>query len=209
VQWRQAVAASTGSRVASLAITLPQPVGGGDLLVGWFGQYDSTGQVKVSDPVHGAWTRAPASLTFSNGGGDIALFYVQNAAAAPAGLAITVSGTTATYLQGTASDYSGMAVVNAFDTAAVRSGNSATVSGTPTSAATAGELVVGGIMTGGSPSSVTAGSSNGQPFLLRAHTGSGSVDIEDLLANAGPQATAATLGAATDWYCVTALFRPA
>ncbi|MFD0331474.1 hypothetical protein ACFQZC_33350 [Streptacidiphilus monticola] len=40
--------------------------------------------MQVSDSVNGAWTRAPgASEHFGNGGGDIALYYVQNAKAAP------------------------------------------------------------------------------------------------------------------------------
>ena len=48
-------------------------------MVGWVSQYDSAGQVQVSDNVNGAWTRSTVSTTF-NGGGDIAWYYVQNAA---------------------------------------------------------------------------------------------------------------------------------
>ena len=74
-------------------------VGQGDLLVGWFGEYDSAGQVSVSDNVNGAWTRSPASTTWNGATGDIALYYRANSTAA-ASLTITVSAANATYLQG-------------------------------------------------------------------------------------------------------------
>ena len=196
--------------MASSTLTLSQPVAAGDLLVGWFGQYDAAGQVSVTDPVNGAWTRAPASMTFSNGGGDIALFYVQNAAAAPAGLTITLKGATTTYLQASAAEYSGVSTTNAFVTATTKGANSATVAGSATGPVTAGELVVGAVMTGGSPNGITAGSSGGQPFTLRANTSTGSSDLEDLVASTSTtEAVAATFGAATDWYSVTAVFRGA
>ena len=86
VQAVQAGAAATATRVTSTTIVLSNPVRAGDLLAGWLGQYDAAGQVQVSDNVNGAWTRSSASTTFSGGGGDLALFYVQNSAAAPWGL---------------------------------------------------------------------------------------------------------------------------
>src|SRR5213080_5241560 len=82
---------SSGSRVLTTTVTLTSPVAGGDLLVGWFSQYDVPGQVQVSDNVNGAWTRAPESLHFLNDAGDIALYYRENSQAAPGGLMITVS----------------------------------------------------------------------------------------------------------------------
>jgi hypothetical protein len=210
IRWKQGDARVTGGRVASTTLTFTQPVAAGDLLVGWFGQYDAAGQVSVSDPVNGAWTRAPAATTFSNGGGDIALFYVQNAAAAPSGLTITFKGSTATYLQASAADYSGVATTNAFHAATTRSGKSTSVLGSATGPASPGELVVGAVMTGGSPNGITAGSSGGQPFTLRSHTTSGTASLEDLVANTSTnEAMAATFSSSTDWYCVTALFRAA
>ena len=71
----QGTAFGTGTRVTQLAVPLAQPVTAGDLLVGWFAQYNTTGQVQVSDSVNGSWTRAPGSLTFTDGSGDIALYY--------------------------------------------------------------------------------------------------------------------------------------
>ena len=53
--------------MTSTTITLSAPVHAGDLLVGWFGEYNSSGQVKVSDSVNGAWTRSTASTTFGSG----------------------------------------------------------------------------------------------------------------------------------------------
>src|SRR5439155_1597141 len=57
VIFKQATVVTTGTRVTSVTLGLG-PVAAGDLIVGWFGQYDSTGQVKVSDSVNGAWTRS-------------------------------------------------------------------------------------------------------------------------------------------------------
>src|SRR5206468_283608 len=54
----QGVGASPGTRLTSLKLTLSEPVLAGDLLVGWFGQYNASGQVRVSDNVNGSWTRS-------------------------------------------------------------------------------------------------------------------------------------------------------
>ena len=205
--WVQGAAMGTGTKVVSVTVTLSKAVGAGDLLAGWFGQYDSTGLVQVSDNVNGAWTRSSASTTFSSGNGDLALYYVQNAAAAPNGLTITISAGNATYLEAALADYSGVATTGALDQVMVAKGNSTSVDSGPTVAVSAGELVIGGIITGGSPTSVTAGSSQGQPFTIRSQTSSGSVDLEDVLVSvAGAQDARATFGAATDWYAVAAVF---
>jgi chitodextrinase len=202
-------AVSTGSQVTSVTITLTSPVSAGDLLVGWFGQYNSSGQVTVSDNVNGAWTRANASTTFGSGSGDIALYYLQNSAAAPSGLTITITATNATYLEGAAADYSGVATTGALDQTAVAKGTSTTVDSGPTASVAAGELVVGAIITGGSPGTVTPGSSQGQAFVMRSQTGSGSADLEDILVGAaGAQDATATFGSSTDWYAVVATFKP-
>ena len=71
--WVQGAAFATGSRISMVTVTLTGPVAQGDLLVGWFSQYDASGQVRVADDVNGTWTRAPASLTFLSDTGDIAL----------------------------------------------------------------------------------------------------------------------------------------
>ncbi len=208
----QAGVAGTGTQVTSTTITLTKAVSPGDLLVGWFGQYNSTGQVSVSDNINGAWTRSSAATTFGTGSGhgDIALFYVQNSAAAPSGLTITITSAAATYLQAAAADYSGIATTGALDQAAVAKGTSTTVDSGPTASVGASELVIGGIMTGGSPGSITAGSSQGQAFTIRSQTGSGSIDIEDILASvAGAQDATATFSSATDWYAVSAVFHHA
>jgi chitodextrinase len=208
-KWVQGGSVGTGSKVASVTIQLTKPVSAGDLLAGWFGQYDSAGQVQVSDNVNGAWTRSSAT-TFSNGGGDIALYYLQNSAAAQAGLTITISASNPTYLEAALADYSGMATTGALDQVAVARGNGTSVDSGPTAAVGAGELVVGGIITGGSPTSVAAGSSQGQPFTIRSQTSSGSVDLEDVLVSAaGTQDARATFGTATDWYAVAAVFHAA
>ena len=72
----------------------------------------------MSDNINGAWTRSSTSTTFGSGHGDLALYYLQNSAAAPSGLTITITATSATYLQGTMSEYSGVATTGALDQAA-------------------------------------------------------------------------------------------
>lgn len=73
---------SPGTRQMSTTLTLSRLVAAGDLLVGWFAEYDSTGQVQVCDPVNGTWTRS-TSETLTNGNGDIALYYVPGTHPAP------------------------------------------------------------------------------------------------------------------------------
>ncbi|HEY6427355.1 MAG TPA: fibronectin type III domain-containing protein [Acidimicrobiales bacterium] len=210
VKWVQGGIIATGSAVASATVKLSSPVGAGDLLVGWVGQYNAAGQVTISDNVNGAWTRSAASTTFSNGGGDLALFYVQNSTASPAGLTITVTASSPTYLEAALAEYSGVATTGALDQTAVSQGNSASVDTGPTATVQAGELVVGGIITGGSPTAVTPGSTEGQPFVARSQTGSGSVYLQDVLVGAaGTQDARATFATATDWYAVVATFHTA
>ena len=71
----------------------------------------------------------------------------------------------------------------------------------------AGELVVGGILTGGSPGTVTPGTSQGQAFTMLAASSGGSANLEDILSSsAGAQDARATFSSATDWYTVVATF---
>src|SRR5437899_1932609 len=59
----QGVAASSANRISSDTLTLTEPVSAGDLLVGWFSQFNAPGEVQVSDDVNGPWTRS-VSTTF-------------------------------------------------------------------------------------------------------------------------------------------------
>ncbi len=205
--WVQGGTVGTGTQVSSATLQLTKAVGAGDLLVGWVGQYNAAGQVTVSDNVNGAWTRSAASTTFSNGAGDIALFYVQNSTASPTGLTITITASSPTYLEAALAEYSGVATTGALDQTAVSSGNNTSPDSGPSAAVAAGELVVGGFITGGSPTSATPGTSQGQTFVMRSETGSGSVDLEDVLVGAaGTQDARATFATATDWYAVVATF---
>ena len=108
----------------------------------------------------------------------------------PAGLTITITSTNATYLEGAAADYSGVATTGALDQTAVAHGNSTTPDSGATVSVGAGELVVGAVLTGGSPGTVTAGSSQGQAFTMRA-SGLGSADLEDILVSARARRTPA------------------
>ena len=204
----QGAAASTGSRVPSLTVTLTHPVAQGDLLVGWFAQYNAPGHVQVSDNVNGTWTRAVASVTFDDDTGDIALYYCENSQAAPSGVTITISASATAYLQGTVADYSGVALAGSLDQIAAAHGNEGkVVDSGATPAVGAGELVFAALITDALPGSVTPGSSQGIPYTRRAQTSSGSVFGEDITwSAAGPQHGTATLTNAVEWYAVCAVF---
>src|SRR5438093_7021277 len=203
----QGAAFSSASRVSTVTVTLTAPVGHGDLLVGWFSQFDAPEQVRVSDDVNGTWTRVPGSLTFMSDTGDIALYYRENSQAAPGGMTITVSVSSTAYLQGTVADYSGVALAGSLDQIAAARDVGTAVDTGATAAVDAGELVFAALVTGGSPGSVTPGSSLGVPYTPRAQTGNGSAYEEDITSSAaGGQQGTATLASATDWYAVCAVF---
>ena len=205
----QGAAFSTGSRVSTITVTLTSPVARGDLLVGWFSQFDAPEQVQVSDNVNGAWTRAPGSLTFMSDTGDIALYYRENSQAAPGGMTITVSVSSTAYLEGTVAEYSGVALAGSLDQIVTARGVGTAVDTGATPAVDASEVVFSALVTGGSPSSVTPGSSLGVPYTPRAQTGNGSAYEEDITSSAaGGQQGTATLASATDWYAVCAVFHP-
>src|SRR5206468_3773429 len=202
----QGAAFSTGSRVLTITVTLTQPVAAGDLLVGWFAQYNAPAQVQVSDNVNGVWTRAPGSLQFLDNAGDIALYYRENSQAAPGGLTITVSVPSIAYLQGTVADYAGVALAGSLEQIASARGQGTAVDTGTTAAVGAGELVFAAFVTGGSPMTVTPGSSAGVPYTQRARNSSGSSFEEDITSSAaGGQRGAATLGTATGRAAVVAV----
>ncbi|WP_163505806.1 metallophosphoesterase [Fodinicola acaciae] len=201
----QSAVNATGGRATSLTVGLTQPVRAGDVLIGWFGQYDSTGPVDVSDSVNGAWTRI-AGQTFSNGSGDVALYYVKAAKAGPAGLTVNVTADSATYLEGTASEYWGTAVAGALTTYALGKGNSTAADSGPTATAPAGSLVYGAMITGGTPGTVTAG---GTLTVRAARAGNSVLTADTIATTTGPQRAAFTLGTATDWYAASAVLLPA
>jgi fibronectin type 3 domain-containing protein len=203
---------TTGGRFTSIPVTLG-PVAQGDLLVGWFGQYDSTGQVTVSDSVNGAWTRAPASTTWAGGPtapGDIALYYLANSAAAPSGMTITVTAAVATYLQASVSEYSGVAAVNPLDQVVIGTGSSTTADSGLTAAVSAGELVYGGLTATNAAGTLTPSASQGLTFVARGQSSSGTQGEEDIVAGAvGQQHAGFTFPTSVPWFVVCAVFRPA
>jgi chitodextrinase len=208
ITYIQGAAFSTGTQIASLPVALSSAIGSGDLLVGWFSEYNAAGQVTVSDSVNGPWTRGPSALSFGSGG-DIALYYLANSKAASGGLTITVGASAATYLQGAVAEYSGVALSAPLDHMAVASGLGTAVDSGATAAAAAGDLVFGALVTGTSPTGVTPGSSNGVAYTTRASTSSGSAYAEDITsATAGAQHGTATLTVSADWYAVAAAFFP-
>src|SRR2546427_299495 len=206
----QGTAFGTGARVSTVTVPLTRPVAEGDLLVGWFGQYNAPEQVQVSDNVNGTWTRAPAAQTFLDDTGDIALYYRENSQAAPAGITITVSVSSTAYLQGAVADYSGVALAGSLDQIV----SARVPDGTPgdtgaTAAVDAGELVFAAVLTGNSPCSVTSGSSLSVRYAARVQTSNGSSYAEDITSSAaGGQHGTATFSCAADWSAVCAVFHP-
>jgi len=205
----QGAAFSTGSKVSTATVTLTRPVAEGDLLVGWVSEYGAPGQVQVSDNVNGTWTRAPRSLAFQDDTGDIVLYYRENSQAAPGGMTITASVSSTAYLQGTVADYAGVALAGSLDEIASARDLGTAVDSGATAAVGAGELVFAALVTGGSPSSVTPGSSQGVPYTPRAQTTNGASFAEDITSSAAAaQHGTATLASSTDWYAVCAVFHP-
>lgn len=210
VQFVEATAFSPGVRQTSVSVRMGPALLTDDLLVAWVAQYDATGRVAVSDPVDGAWTRGP-SLRFSNGGGDIALFWVKPLLA-PAGLTVRVSSATPTFLAGSIAHYRGLLLSSTGPSAvaeASASAGSSTVDAGPTPSVPAGDLVFAAEVTGGLPGTVTPGVSAGRQLSLRAVDDSGSAACADVLSGAaGPQHARFTLGQSNDWYAVVATFDP-
>ena len=204
----QGKALTTGARVVSFTISLGA-VGQGDLLVGWFGEYDSAGQVGVSDNINGAWTRSPAATTWNGSTGDIALYYFANSAAA-ASLTITLSAANPTYLQGSPADYSGVATTNPLDQVVLAKGSGSAADSGATVATGAGELVYGGLLATNGAGVLVAGASDGVPFVKRAQSTSGSQGLEDITSSAaGQQHAGFTFPNSVSWFMVCAVFRPA
>ena len=208
----RAAAISPGTKAASLAIPFGR-VSQGDLLVGWFAQYNAPGQVSVSDTMDGAWTRTGYTEKFSNGGGDLALFYTYALLTVPS-LTVTTHAQTATYLPYAVAEYSGVPFGSAPVTGAVAeksgSANSSQIMAGPTANVPAGDLVFGAELTGGQPATFTVGSTQGVPFTARAvNTDSAAAGVEDVLSGAaGGQNSSFTISSPTDWYSVAAVFTP-
>ena len=199
---------ATGGRFTSQTVTFGA-VAAGDLLVGEFGQYDSSGQVSVSDNVNGAWTRS-VSTTWNGSAGDIALYYFANSAAAPSGLTITITATNATYLQGSPAEYSGVATVNPLDQGVVAKGSSTSADSGLTPATGAGELVYGGMTATNGAGTLTPGSSQGVTFTKRAQTSSGTQGLEDIVSSvAGQQHAGFSFPTSGPWFMVAGVFKAA
>jgi hypothetical protein len=209
----QAAAISPGTTATSLKITFSQPVTKGDLLVGWFAQYNSIGPVTVTDSMANMWIRTGYAEKFSNGGGDIALFYTY-ANVSASNLAITMHSLSATYLPYAVAEYSGIPAGTAPATGGVAEkntgANSAQIVAGPTANVPAGDLVFGGELCGGQPATFTVGSTQGVPFAERAiNSDSGAAGVEDVLSGAaGGQSSNFTISSPTDWYSVVAVFTP-
>jgi len=127
---------------------------------------------------------------------------VQNAAAAPAGVTVTISSAAGTYLQGSAAEYAGVAVTGSLDQVAVASGTGTAANSGATGSVAAGELLFSALMMGTSPGGATA--NNG--LLIHDHNTDFSVDDADSTTTAGTQQSSWALQQSADWYEVAAVF---
>ena len=210
VQFVEATSFSPGVRQTAVSVHLTPALLTDDVLVAWVAQYDSTGPVAVSDSVDGAWRRGP-SLRFSNGGGDIALYWVKPLLALT-GVTVKVSAAQPTFLAGSIAHYRGL-LLSSNGPAAVAeasaSAGSSSVDAGPTPPVPAGDLVFAAEVTGGQPGSAIPGTSAGRQLTLRAIDDSGSAACADVLSGAaGGQDARFTLGQPNDWYAVVATFSP-
>ncbi len=209
----QAAAISPGTRSTSLRIPFTHAVTKGDLLVGWFGQYNSLGQVSVSDAMNGQWIRTASSEKFANGNGDLALFYTY-AKLSALSLTITTHSLLPTYLPSTVAEYRGLPAGTPPTTAAVAEkdieSHSTRIVAGPTATVPAGDLVFGAEICGGQPATFTVGSTQGVPFTQRAiNSDSAAAGVEDVLSGAaGGQNSSFTVSSPTDWYSAVAVFAP-
>lgn len=210
VQFVEATSFSPGARQTSVSVRMGSALLTDDLLVAWVAQYDSAGRVVVSDPVDGAWTRGP-SLRFSNGGGDIALYWAKPLLALT-GVTVTVSAATPTFIAGSVAHYRGLLLGSTGPAAvaeASAAAGSSTIDAGPTPPVPSGDLVFAAEVTGGLPGGVTPGVTAGKQLTLRSVDDSGSAACADVLSSApGGQHARFTLGQSNDWYAVVATFDP-
>jgi hypothetical protein len=211
VSFVQGGAFSPGGRVTQQTVFLGHTALVGDLLVAWVSQFDAAGQVMVSDSADGNWTRV-AGETFSNGGGDIAFFFTRPVLELSS-VTVVVSSTAPTFIAGSVAQYRGLGLLGSFDTAAIAEHPAtppqAAVDSGPTDSTRSGELVIGGLITGGLPGAVTPGTTQGRTFVTRATDDSNSALVADVLSsNSGSQHARFTLQNTTDWYVVAAVFQP-
>lgn len=200
---------SPGTRLQTVTVDLaPTGLFDSDLYVAWVCEFDAPGHVQVSDPVNGAWRRGP-SETFSDGGGDIALYYVQ-ARYAPRGVTVTISASAPTFISGSVAQYRNMPFAY-LDSASIAeqplSAQSTDADSGQTKFGFGGELLFGSLITGGLPGTVTIGSSQGVPLTQRSIDDSGSALAADVLSTRwGRQHAEFHLQTPNDWYVVAAVF---
>ncbi len=183
VQNAMAIGAGT-----TITVTLAQPVGAGDLLVGSF---RGAGTPTVADNVNGAWTQIDgAALMF--------LFYLGNSRSAGAGeLVVTLTADTGN-LRVSVDDFAGVATTTALDqhTLGYSAAPNTTWAAPPTPGVPAGELVYVGGGCATDSIAFTAGATNGVPMVLSAQVENGangsSFTEYALAAAAGPQDATAT-----------------
>jgi hypothetical protein len=170
--------------------------------------------VTGSAAVTGGRIRSGAIELYGVRAGDLLVGWFghrENSGAPPSDpLLITVSASDYAYLQFAVALFRNVATAGALDLAVVSEGYGTNVTGGTggTIASFPGELVVAAVLTGGSPSSATPGSSHGEPYALDVQNGTACSDLEYILSCASsPQQGSMTLGNATNWYMVVVTFR--
>lgn len=189
----------------STELYLPLPnVKQGDLLVGWFLQYDAEGQVVVGDNLNGFWTRGP-SLVNPSTSGDVALYYTISTHAGS--LIVAAKATTQTQIQATVSEYSGILGLKPLDQALVGADMTQDAKAGPTpTLSVPGELVYIA-HTNGTPAG--AGTIKAaDTFTLRVTDGRSSA-ADRVVTDTDGATGSFTFETSTDWNMVVATFKPA
>ena len=155
-QAAQAASFSNGSPAVSMSVTTSQPVKQGDVLVGWFLQYDSPGQVHISDSFGDSWTRF-SSAGFDGGfTGDVVLAWtVARQSGAPQ---VVVGADKATYLEGSLVELQGASAVQPISQGTIASGNGGLASASLSTPVLASDATLAMVNTGGSYGSASPSS---------------------------------------------------
>jgi hypothetical protein len=184
-------------------VTTSQPVKQGDVLIGWFLQYDSPGQVHVSDSFGDSWTRF-SSAGFDGGfTGDVVLAWtVAKQWGTPQ---VIVAADKATYLEGSVVELQGANAAQPIAQGTIASGNGVLASASLSTPASASDATLAMVNTGGSYGSASPSSG------LTLVSADGSSAAAEVLSG-GPRSglpVSFSLDQLTDWNLAVATVRGA
>lgn len=163
-------------------------------------------QVFTVTDTNGNLYRKAAQLNVTIDGSTLALYYAEDIRGGAN--TIRVTATQSATLRLAILEYAGVAASNSLFLSAVAQGTSAAPSSPTLDRPSAGDLVLGAIMTG-NPATITQGSGYTRRVLVPANPNA-KLAVEDLISpTATPTAATAALGASGPWAVVAAVFKAA